>query len=253
MHLPENYIAVGIQYLPDGKIVQSFEIKTGIVEILSEQEKNKFSIGVCQGLEEKRNRFMLNFAVKYIQNQKEEYRIGKGVVLTPINYQKESQVYGFEICFASLSVWQFYNDLQSEGVEQNNKLPFFEKRGQTSDFPLANKGEEVGVGRILEDIVLTAFSSINQGENLKKNYTPSFVYCYSTYLSKIKSNADAVSRSSTQYNHIWIEDNIEECEQIEIYYYVYDRGVWLILGLTIPCLGLVIYVIVVNRRSKNQQ
>ena len=76
--LSGSYVAVGIKYLPDGQIVQSIELKTNLIECFAEHEKSAFIRGVCDGLEEKRNLFMLGFAVKYLQNQKEEFKIGKG-------------------------------------------------------------------------------------------------------------------------------------------------------------------------------
>lgn len=250
--LPNDYVAVGIKYLPDGQIVQNIELKTGLIDCFEGQEKSSFIRNVCKGLEEKRNLFLLSFAVKYLQNQKEEFSIGKGVVLTPVNYQKDSNVFGFEICFSSLSAWQFYNGISPSETQETGNIPFFEKRLQKSDFPLTNKGDEEGLGGTLSNIVINALEGLEKDKELKQKYTPSFVYCYSTYFSKIKSNADISTQQGGLYHHIWIEDNLDYCNQIEIYYYVYDRDLWLILGLSVPCLGLVIYLLVEKIKQKRK-
>ena len=241
--LEHDFVSVQMQYLPNGNISQSFAIKTNFVSQLSDEECVTFSQGVCKALDEKRNRFFLAFAVTYLQNPNEEFKIGKGVIVSPVCYQTDKQIFSFQISFPSIAAWQYYNHSQRQEGEIVRKVPFFEKKTSKSTFPLANKGENECLGESFANVIISQLGQLEKGDELIKQYKPNYIYCYSTYISKIKSNADFVNRKGGQNYHIWIEKELQNCGQIEIYYYLYDRGLWLVLAVVIPTAGLSLYLL----------
>ena len=247
--IPKQSIVSRLTFSQTGEITQSlsFGVDSDYIKSISKKgEDIIFTNNLVRQVDSVRQKFLLSFALVYLNNPIESLKIGQGVKLTLTSYKTQSDEVSFEMIFASNYAFQYYHNALSDEANQN-PLPFLiKKQSSTSAFPFASlsaNGEMVANDH--KNLYLSASKGLSFENTLQESYSPSFVYNYCTFSNKIKSDADCVFVDNAGfYNHVWIVDfsSIENAK-ITLYYYQINKGNWLMLALVVPCLALCGYFI----------
>lgn len=254
--LPQNYIFSGLNFAKDGQITQTIGVGVNSAYLDKNSmmgESVQFKSNLVQQLGILRQKFLVNYAVVYLQNPLEEYKIGSGVKLSDVTYKEECDMVSFDICFASSRAWKYYHSPLQETSDKAKMPAFVAKIANKSLFPFAAQdasGQMVATG--YKSLYLKASEGLSFEGELKKAYSPTYVYQYSTYLKSIKSNAVYKTRDSQgQYCHLWVaEEAALDKTYTTIYYYLVNYGNWLLLIVLVPSMALVIYLITIKIKEK---
>ena len=197
----------------------------------------------------------MNFAVIYLENPKEEYKFNAGIKLTAARYEEKIDAVCFEIIFSSVDAWNYYHQA-SHQKSQPDKVFLFSKKESTSMFPFSavDKNGTLIADRYRE-VYLSASRGLSFESKLIEEYSPQFVYSYSTYFSSLKSDADLRISNSGQYTHFWIREykDVKTHCNTTLYYYQVNKGMWILLTLILVILSLGIFLIIYKRKNKLQK
>lgn len=254
----DDFIYSGINITSSGEVCQTFAISVNSEEIesmsSSQAEGTQFKSNLIEIFANLRNQHLISCATTYLKNPKEEYKIGSGVKFTQVCYQQNNDVISFDIIFSSNASWNFYHSSTVQSVKKKNNFYLLKKNSSSSNFPFSVQDKNgVMVGEGYKQIYLSAARGLSFEEKLKQNYAPNYIYSYSTFSGKLKTNATyCIKDNLGQFNHIWIknEENIKKNEKIIIYFYQINYGAWILIALILPCLGLFIYLIFFSKKNK---
>lgn len=256
--LDPNYIMLSISQNSNGSTNQAVVIGVNS-DFLREhsksvQEEMIFKQKLIKEVENIRNEFLFSFALTYMNNPKEEFKINQGVLLSQVGYNAEGDYIGFEITFTSSGAWQYYHqksESSDENSEKNNKKGniFFSKQQSEGVFPFAAViNDELKIGEKYKNCYLSASENLSFSEKIKENYKPDYVYNYSTIYPKFHSNADAQFKGShNKYHHIWIEKDLNVCENIKLSVYVIYKGWWIFFALSVSLIGMTIAILIAKK------
>jgi len=246
----KDFVYSGVTFNKDGSVSQSVGLSVNSEKIMSLTNNAditvQFQANLIKNLDLLRQKFLLNFALKYIENPIEKFKIGSGVVLSSTYYNQDADMVSFEMVFSSLSSWQYYHGGISENAQEKQKMPLLIcKKSSTSQFPFSGQdGQGQSLTEEYKKIFLSACKGLSIESQLAKDYHPSFVYCYGTYLEKIKSDCDYRIESQGTIYHIWsAKENQLEGKTTTIYYHLINFGNWLLIALVVPIFGLVGYLL----------
>ena len=243
LNIDKNFIMLSIEQNADGSSKQSvvFGVNSDFLRenLKNVQEELVFKQNLIKNVESLRYEFLFSFATVYINNPIEEYKINKGVLLSPVGYNADGDYVGFEITFTSAGAWQYYHQFGNNSASSGGKGNiFYSKKESVGSFPFVTVGEKY------KNIYVSAAKELSFDSEISKSYMPDYVYNYSTYYSKFHSNADAEFRGNdNKYHHIWVENNLADCEQISLSVYVINKGWWILLTLLISLVGMIISII----------
>ena len=245
----------------DGQIAQVLGISAdsdNLDKIASPSEKVQFIARLTEELNLLRQKFVLQYAVVYLNNPLEQFKIGQGVKIGQAAYREDCDMVAFEIIFSSSQAWEYYHNLgnASDNVENAEKVTLLSKKESRSLFPFAVKNSAGNVvGLDYKNLYLKAGEGLSFEQKLKETYYPQFIYCYSTYSRALKSNAKTVVAEEGMYSHVWActEEKLTEENQTSIYYYQAHKGMWILLAVTLPTCGLVIYLVMMQVRKKRKK
>ncbi len=216
------------------------------------KEELDFRKSLISKVETLRNEMLMSFAIQYLQNPVKEYRLNNGVVLTNVAYDDKNSCVGFDVIFTSNGAWQYYHKSPDE---KGGKGFFIDRQVSRGTFPFSSKmaQENVMVGERYRDLFLSATSGFSFEEEFKKDFSPQFLYLYSTPFSKIKSNATYRYRGvDNLYHHLWVKDQLEEDDTISLSVTTINYGWWILLVLVISMLGMTVGIVTIklSRRKK---
>lgn len=248
----------GVRYFQTGEIVQTMGIGVDsekLNDAASLNEKTVFISNLIKQMDLLRQKFILNFAIIYLQNPVDEMKIGQGVKISQCAYRQKVDMVAFDVMFSSASAWRFYHGIKEEENAQNTKLPIlFEKRESKGVFPFAaeDKDGEL-IGKSYKKLYLNAAKGLSFEKEINKSYSPTFVYTYSTHSSALKSNAKYLQKDNRgMFNHIWTieEKNLSQENKTVIYYNIINKGMWILFAVLLPILALLIYLLMVKTKKK---
>lgn len=262
VEISDNYIMLSIDQNTKGSTKQSivFSVNSSFLRINSKNiaEELKFKQNLIKNVEELRNEFLFSFALIYMQNPIEEFKINQGVLLSQVGYNSQNDYVGFELTFTSLGAWQYYhstnNSQEKEEKNKKNGNIFFEKQYSEGIFPFsANINHDLKVGDKYKNCYLSALSGLSFENITVENYKPDYVYNYSTYYPKFHSNADIKFRAQdNKYHHVWIENNLNQTSNITLTNYIIYKGWWIFFTLLICLGGMVLAIIYVKKSQKSE-
>lgn len=244
--IDKNFIMLSIDQNVDGSAKQSvvFGVNSQFLRENSNniQEELVFKQNLIKNVENLRNEFLFSFALVYMNNPIEEFKINKGVLLSQVGYSADGDYVGFEITFTSAGAWQYYHQSgdNSNGGGKNGNI-FYSKHESVGDFPFLSVGEKY------KNAYLSAGKNLSFVNKIQENYKPEYVYNYSTYYSKFHSNADCEFRGNDKkYHHVWIEKDLTQTKEIKLSIYNIYKGWWIFFTLLVSLGGMTISIIYIK-------
>lgn len=255
LQIADNYIMLSIDQSNTGQTKQSvvFSVNSNFLinNAKTPTEEFSFKQNLIKRVEELRNEFLFSFALVYMQNPIEEYKINQGVLISQVGYNVQGDYVGFEITFSSIGAWQYYHQSgETSQKEEKDKNIFIKKNKSEGIFPFSAKmAEGSNVGDKYKNCFLSASGGLSFEKTLAENYKPDFIYNYSSYYSRFHSNADARFKGDDhKYHHVWIEKDLNSCENICLYTYSIAKGWWIAFTLII-CLSIMTISILILKRK----
>ncbi len=255
-------ISLSLEVFASGQIVQSVDFSIW-QEFLSQNAKSlkeemEFKKGLQLQVEGIRNEFLFSVALKYLQNPIEEYKINQGVALSPVSLAEDGKTMGFKILFSGAGAWNYYHDITPSSSPQKGNI-FINKLQSQGEFPFSasiqiSENQTISVGERYKEKYIASAEGLSFSQKLKEEYSPIFVYTYSTFNQKLHSNADSTFvNANGNLSHSWQCQNLADGREISLCQYVINKGVWLIFAISIPLAGMAVAITVIKlREGKNK-
>lgn len=245
IEIDKNFVMLSLEQKVDSSCKQSivFGVNSPFIRENSKslQEELSFKQNLIKNVDNLRNEFLFSFALIYMQNPIEEFKINQGVLLSQVGYNQEEDYIGFEITFTSSSSWQYYHqsnkDAEDSQKEKQGNI-FYQKHQNNGEFPFQNVADK------FKNIYISAGEGLSFAENLKNQYNPQYLYNYCTYYPKFHSNADVGFVDNNRiYHHLWIEKDMTNCKPITLTAYTIYKGWWILFTLIISLSIMTILII----------
>lgn len=265
--IAQDFVMLSIDFSSSGQITQSFDFSVNsdrYKETTKQEEIFTFKANLIEELSEIRNEFLLSFALMYIANPNEIYKINTGVILSQVVYNQEFDTVGFNIAFTSLCAWQYYHpstqSLDSQADAKGGNL-FINKQTSLGVFPFSSSvtmsedESKLLIGERYYQKYLNAASGLSFKEKLKEEYKPTFIYNYSVYNSKLHSDAHFQYKDNGHYHHIWAieKDKLTEDNKICLYSYSVNYGMWYLFAIILTLVIMLIILLVYKYKKKNEK
>ena len=261
----DDFIMLSLDISSNGRVIQSIDFSVGGDKFkqfdVSEVEKSQFIANLQNEITQIRNEFLMNFTLIYIANPKEEYKLNSGLLFSNVAYDSANDTVGFDMVFTSVGAWNYYHNTSSQNSETNNDTNIFvSKNISQGTFPFSAKinlgdGESIYVGERYKQRYLQALDGLSVESKLKGSYNPTLIYNYSTYYSRLHSNADIEYTDEINHSHhVWMVEsqNLTADNSIQITSYTIHTSSWYILALVFTIvLGFILYVILDYKNIKN--
>ncbi len=246
--IKDDYILLALASYAGGEYSQSIRFSCNskfVTEICtSPEEPILFRNNLLKVLSDIRNEFLFSLAIKYMSNPQEEFKIGRGVVLSSPAYYQPQDFVGFDIIFTSTASCNYYHNIEAG---ESDKVFLAKKLTSSGTFPfssLASDGKPSGL--IYKERYLSAAKGLSIENDLKENYNPQYIYDYSSPIGKLKSDATIVYRGSDKnYHHMWIKDELNYDDKINISLVIINKAWWLFFALTIPLTCCIVSLIII--------
>ncbi len=251
----EDFIVLSLDTSLNGRTVQSFNFSINSKRLnnlsASVKEEVDFKNNLKKQVEVIRNEFLFSFALVYLQNPIEEYKINQGVVLTPVAINSQTDTIGFQIVFATGGVWNYYHHTKVEQKINDKENIFLNKIASEGIFPFSaevkiSEKQTITAGERYRQMYLASAQGLSFENALQAEYKPIFIYDYSSSNKKLRSNADMTyTDNAKHYHHVWAEENCQNADKTYLYFYNINKGVWLAFAIALPllCMGIAIGVI----------
>ena len=92
-------------------------------------------------------------------------------------------------------------------------------------------------------------------EKIAISYNPTFIYKYCTYFAQLKSNADEKFQDKNGlFCHGWKckKEDFSRKNEVVLYYYIANKGLWILFATTLPSGVLTAYLIVMKIKKKRK-
>ena len=217
------------------------------------KEELDFRKSLLSQIETLRNEMLMSFAISYLQNPIKEFRINSGVILTNVAFDDKNSCAGFDIIFTSNEAWKYYHNIEEKTSEK--KGFFIDRQVSRGIYPFSVKMKEDGklLGERYKEIFFNAISGYSFEDKLKKEYSPQFIYLYSTPYQKINSDATFSYRSDKLYHHLWVKEKLSENDEITLSVNTIYYGWWILLVLVISLTGMAGGIIIVKICEKKKR
>lgn len=262
----DDYIMLSLDISSSGQVVQSltFSINSHYIDkhAKNENEKLDFISNLVKQVSEIRTEFLFGYTIKYIQNPKEEYKLNKGLLLSNAVYNDENDTVGFNILFTSIGAWNYYHQVSSANQTNNSSQNkgeniFLKKNSSLGTFPFSSEvklgeTESIYVGERYRQKYLSASSNLSFSQKIEKDYSPTFIYNYSTFYSRLRSDANCkLNDNRGNIHHIWTVDydELSSENKINIYSYSINTGMWYLFALIIALLVTLIAILIAYRKE----
>ncbi len=252
-------ISLSLEVFASGQIVQSVDFSIW-QDFLSQNAKSlkeemDFKRNLQRQIEGIRNEFLFSFALKYMQSPVEEYKINQGVALSPLTLDEKGETMGFKMLFSGHGAWNYYHGVTPSSSPQKGNI-FLNKLQSKGGFPFSAlvqtaENQKTMVGDRYKEKYLASAEGLSFAQKLKEEYSPLFVYTYSTFNKKLHSNADQTFINANGHlSHSWQSQNLAEEKEISLCQYVINKGVWLIFAISLPLAGMAVAIIVIKVRER---
>lgn len=254
IEIQKNYIMIATRTSREGEVVQeiSYGINLPLIKSLSKNKEEEISFisTLTTKLKKLRENYLFKFALKYLENPVDEYKINKGVKLTEAVYSSNTDSIGFKIIF-SKGAFSYYNKSQNESEKETKKNLYINKDESNSTFIFSEEDSEYGnVGERFKQDYLSSAKGLSFEEELKNKYNPDFIYGYVTPYSQIKSNCNYFTKYNDDFYHFWVVKNnfLINKNTIKIWVLQINYGFWyitILASVLIPLfIGLIIHFII---------
>lgn len=255
--IKDDFVVLGLENFSNGRMVQSLRFSCNGKRFDEKnaplKEKLEFRQNLVDMISEIRNQFLFSFALTYVQNPNDEYKINSGVILSPATYDEKNDSVGFNIIFTSLGAWNYYH---KSGEEQEVKAEntcgniFYRKVVSNGENPyLSVNSSGDSAMEIYKAKYLSALKGLSIEEEVKSEYAPQFIYNYATPQQAVKSNSDLMYRGREGlYHHVWIVEEGDKAEDNKITLsitYVF-KAWWIFFALLIILSVCLISIIIVK-------
>lgn len=259
----DDFIMLSLSFNIDGSICQSLDFSVNsenLKEIASDEEIFAFKNSLIEEIKNIRNEFLFGYALKYIKNPIEEFKINQGLVLTEVLYNTKTDTIGFDILFTSINSWNYYHDQSSSSSEgnENNNFLFYKKIISTGKFVFStpvkvNEEETILIGKRYQQKYIEASKGLSFEAYIKENYKPTFAYNYATPTNRLHSDSQyEYLDSNNLFHHIWTVgyDELNENNTISLYYVSINYGWWYFFAILISLLVMTLILVVNKIKSK---
>lgn len=262
----DDYIMLSLDISSNGQVVQSIDFSLNGDRLnemgIEETEKNQFILNLQEQVKQIRNEFLMNFTLVYIANPNEEYSLNKGLLFTNVTYNSNTDSVGFDMIFTSIGAWNYYHNTtgSSQDSSQNgNDNIFYSENISQGSFPFSaeinlGEGQSIYVGERYRQRYLQALSGLSFENEMTQNYNPTLIYNYSTYYSRLHSDADfKYTDSLGRSHHVWAVESqdLTADNKIKISSYNIHSGSWYLSALIFTTiLGIILYVILDYKKIK---
>ncbi len=263
---PQDYIMLSLDFSSSGQIVQSVDFSVNSKRLnnitSSLKEEIEFKNALKKQIETIRNEFLFGFALTYMEMPNDEYKINKGVFLSPVDFDERADSVGFKITFSNVGAWNYYHmtlDEEKDSQKQSENV-FLKKVESQGVFPFSAKvqvGENLylSVGERYKQKYLAAANGFSFSEKIINEYKPTYFYNYSTFNQKLRSDADyTFVDAANNLHHLWsVEDlAVKEENSITLYYYSVNKGLWLVLAVILPLGSMVAAILIIKFKGKKK-
>lgn len=259
-----EFILLSVSADSEGQMTQSLNFSLGSDKLdragATALDKANIKNKLIENVKVFRAEFYLNFAIVYNQSSAEnkgEYQIGKGLLISEVVYTEASDSVGFNMVFTSSDAWNFYHPKSSDGESQPDvEYGYLVTSSSKGLFPFAGEVEVSGNKIMVGERYVNAYKdALSQASNLSVQYDPDLVYDYGTKEPSIRSDSEYYFvDNSGIYHHVWMRKHSEYVNNtsIEIYIMQANRGLWYAtaLGGTLLILGVAIIVIKVKQKKQ---
>ncbi len=249
-----DYICLSCENYSDGKVVWGIEfgLNTEKRGLADDDEKGTYRVKIQTMLQEIFLEKRAEIEGIYAQNPVEGLSPVECITYTNPLYDQQADCVGFKFFFKNAEAYNFYNAKENDESKIIDNI-FINKQIKRTVFPFAQMTEgEITVARHYLDMFIEACEGLSI-ENSIKTYDPEFIFDYSSYSSKIKSNADLTyTDSAGKYHHAWGERvaNINSTIITSRSLTQPKRGTWYAFGVAIPLAGMGIAIAVIKIREK---
>ncbi len=266
--IADDYIMLSLHQSSNGGMRQSIKFSLNskrLKEIsASMQEELTFRRNLIKEIDKIRNEFLFTYAIKYVSNPIEQYKINQGVILTDVTYEEKGDYAGFEIYFTSSGAWNYYNsnDSQSEDEKKpctNKGNIFYKKIVNSGIFPFSSQvktdTEAKLVGEIYRERFLSSAKGLSFENKLREEYHCQYLYDYGSLFQKLNSDAQIqYYGSDKKYHHVWVveEEKLSKENQIKLSMVQINRGWWIFFAVAVPLLIASICIIVIKINTKRK-
>lgn len=218
------------------------------------KEELEFRKSLLSKIETLRNEMLMSLAILYLQNPIKEFRLNSGVVLTNVAFDDQNNCAGFDVIFTSNDAWKYYHNSE-ENEKSDKKGIFIDKQVSHGVYPFSLKMKEDNrlVGERYKDIFLSALSGFSFEEEVKKEYSPQFLYLYSTPYQRIKSDATFSYRGNNLYHHLWVKESLNENDEITLSITTIYYGWWILSVLVIALIAMMLSIMMVKIRKRKKR
>lgn len=263
VEIRDNCIILSLSQNPNLTITQSvqYSLNSKYLNKVSSSLKEEFDFkrNLNKSLSELRKEFLLSFAIIYVENPQEEFKINKGVLLSEVAINEENDTIGFEIYFTSIGAWNYYHGIKDDDniVEDKGNL-FYKKNESKGIFPFSSvvkssNGEKLA-GNIYKERYISSAKGLSFEDKIKDDYKVQFIYSYSSLNKRLRSDANINFYQNGLNHHLWVvdEDNLTGENYITLTTFMIYYGWWLLFAIVIPLIfgGAIIIIIILNRKRK---
>lgn len=252
----EDYIFLAVGMTSDGKMKQelSFSLNSErLSEYLTKKEEVDFKKSLCENIGGLRNQLLLSFALVYMANPVEEFKIGRGLILSDVTIDDENDCAGFVITFSSLASWKYYHG-SSQKEQQENGIYLIRKNSSSGQFPFSacvkNGEDEILLGEKYKNVYLDALKLADKSKEVKALYNPNFIYDYFSPFSHLHSNCDYNFNKDGIYHNVWLveNNNLSQDNTISLYSYSINYGLWYLSALIVTLLPCGVILILKHKK-----
>ena len=244
-----EYILLSVATTNEGAIGQSLQFSVGTQKLknqgLTEEQVQAFIGKLKQNVQTFRDEYLLNFMLIYNSKPDPKFKIGSAVVVTKVDYLKESDTVGFDIVFTSQEGWQFYHTGQGVGGVSHDYV-IAHQTSSTGEYPFSSM---VGQQTVAERYVEAYKSAID----IEMEYSPDLIYDYALPTGYIKSDCDYRIVQDGFYHNVWLR-NLQNYKDatITLYNVTLNNALIIILLLISVLLGVGVTLLIIKIKKRRQ-
>ncbi len=249
-----DYICLSCENYNDGRVAWGIEfgLNTEKRGLADDDEKATYRVKIQTMLQEIFLEKRAEIEGIYALNSVEGMSPVECITYTNPLYDQQADCAGFKFFFKNAQAYNFYNTKENDESKVIDNI-FINKQIKRTIFPFAQMADgDSTIARHYLDMFIKACEGLSI-ENAIKTYDPEFIFDYSSYSKKIKSNADLkYTDASGKYHHAWGERvaNINATIVTSRSLTQPKRGTWYAFGVAVPLAGMAIAIAVIKIREK---
>ena len=250
-----NYVKHTVMVKGDGKVsvslIMSTEFPNNYTILQKEAFKTELTALLTKDLIEKKGEIIS----AYLLDPKEGYNPDEVIVFGDNGKAVQANDYvGYNIEYASLSVYKFYNNY----VASYKKGFLYDTFSQSFDNIFNNtvqvSGSDITEAEKYKQLFISASEVVGMEDYATVKYQPYYYNDYMTLLARTKSTAYSIVKDSDNYyHHIWISEsqNLTNDDEMITSFKIIHKGWWYLLGTFIPLavMGVIILILTIIKRN----